>query len=222
MKTTTKILLSTAVIALMAGCASVATSSNGAASIDKVRDILKASFNERGQAKLDRLDQSELQKACSAAAAEGKDLDKAVRAKLEAAALANVKLPADGVWLGDWKEGEKIAQSGRGFQFNDAAGSVAGGNCYACHQMTKQEISFGNIGPSLLNYGKLRGVKFDGAKPTAESLPIVQYTWGKIWNSHAYNACSNMPRFGDAGILNDTQVRHVMALLLAGDSPVNK
>jgi sulfur-oxidizing protein SoxX len=220
MKTLTKISLAASVVLIAAGCASVIA--NKAITAEQTRAVLKSSFADRGQAKLDRLDQSALQLACSEAATNGKELDKSVRAKLEAAALATVKLPADGAWLGDWKEGEKIAQNGRGMQFNDAAGSVAGGNCYACHQLTKQEVSYGNIGPSLLNYGKLRGVKFDGAKPTAESLPIVQYTWGKVWNSHAYNACSNMPRFGDAGILSETQLKHVMALLLSNDSPVNQ
>lgn len=210
------LLVAAGVIAV--GCTSVMTGPHN----DQVRDVLKASFAERGQAKLDRLDQSELQRSCSEAAASGRELSKPVRTKLEAAALAAVKLPADGVWLGDWKEGEKIAQIGRGLQFNDAAGSVAGGNCYACHQVTKTEISYGNIGPSLLNYGKLRGVKFEGDKPAAESLPIVQYTWGKIWNSHAYNACSNMPRFGDAGILTEAQIKNVMALLLSPESPVNR
>ena len=48
------------------------------------------------------------------------------------------------------------------------------------------------------------------------------YTWGKIWNSHAYNACSQMPRFGDAGILTEAQIKDVMALLLDPNSPVNK
>jgi L-cysteine S-thiosulfotransferase len=205
---------------ITAGCAGIASDINSNA--EKTREILKASFAEKGQAKLDRLNQSELQQACSQAAASGNDLDKPLRAKLEAAALKTVKAPSDGVWLGDWKEGEKVAQSGRGMQFNDAAGSVAGGNCYACHQLTRQEISYGNIGPSLLGYAKLRNVKFEGAMPNAQSLAIVQYTWGKLWNSHAYNACSNMPRFGDAGILTEAQLKHVMALLLSADSPVNQ
>jgi L-cysteine S-thiosulfotransferase len=205
---------------IVAGCASITSDVNTTA--EKTREILKASFADKGQAKLDRLDQSALQLACSQAAANGKELDKPQRTKLEAAALATVKTPSDGLWLGDWKEGEKVAQSGRGMQFTDAAGSVAGGNCYACHQMTKQEISYGNIGPSLLGYGKLRSVKFEGTQPSAESLAIVQYTWGKLWNSHAYNACSNMPRFGDAGILTEVQLKQVMALLLSPESPVNQ
>ncbi|MFZ9408190.1 MAG: sulfur oxidation c-type cytochrome SoxX, partial [Burkholderiaceae bacterium] len=95
---------------------------------------------------------------------------------------------------------------------SDAPNTVAGGNCYACHQLSKEEVSYGTIGPSLYQYGKLRG----------ESEPILKYTWGKIWNSHAFNACTNMPRFGDAGILNEAQIRHVMALLLDPASPVNR
>lgn len=197
--------------AIAAGCASVSSGPD-------VIEVLKSSFKERGIAKLDRLDQSPLQKACSEAAVSGKDLDQATRERLEKAALAAVKYPSDGEYVGDWKQGEKIAQSGRGLQFNDEADTVAGGNCYACHQLSKAEISFGNIGPSLYQYGKLRGVTDPSAAASAE---IVKYTWGKVWNSHAYSACSNMPRFGDAGILTEQQLKHVMALLLDPRSPVN-
>jgi len=103
--------------------------------------------------------------------------------------LKAVKYPADGKYLGSWKAGEQIAQNGRGMQSSDAVGSVNGGNCYACHQITKEEISFGNIGPSLYQYGKMRG----------QSEEIVKYTWAKIYNAQAFNACSNMPRFGRQG-----------------------
>ncbi|MBS0408108.1 MAG: sulfur oxidation c-type cytochrome SoxX, partial [Proteobacteria bacterium] len=50
----------------------------------------------------------------------------------------------------------------------------------------------------------------------------VKYTWGKIWNSKAYNACSNMPRAGTEGILTEAQVRDIVALLLDPKSPVNQ
>jgi sulfur-oxidizing protein SoxX len=71
----------------------------------------------------------------------------------------------------------------------------------------------------LLKYGSLRGVKDPAA---AESLPIIKYTWARIWNTHAFNACNGMPRFGDAGILTPEQIKNVMALLLDPASPVNK
>ena len=123
-----------------------------------------------------------------------------------------MKYPPDGEYLGDWKAGEKIAQSGRGFQFNDTADTVTGGNCYACHELSRAEISFGNIGPSLHHYGKNRG----------DAEEVRKYTWARIWNPHSYAACTHMPRFGAAGLLTEKQIKDVMALLLDPASPVNK
>jgi L-cysteine S-thiosulfotransferase len=51
---------------------------------------------------------------------------------------------------------------------------------------------------------------------------MVEYTYGKIWNARAYNACSNMPRAGHNGVLTQDQVKHVVALLLDPQSPVNQ
>ena len=122
-------------------------------------------------------------------------------------------------FLGSWKEGEKLAQSGRGLTFTDTAKTPNGGNCYNCHQIDKKEISFGTIGPSLYHYGKLRGVKDPNAP---EARAMVEYTWGKIWNSKAYSACSNMPRAGHMGIMTKSQVADLVALLLDPQSPVNQ
>jgi L-cysteine S-thiosulfotransferase len=180
---------------------------------------LKGSFAERGIAKLDRLDQTDIQRVCSQAQASGKPIDDKTRASMQTALYNAIPYPTDGHYIGDWKEGEKIAQNGRGMQFSDAAGAANGANCYACHHITAQEISFGNQGPSLFKYGSLRGVKDPSSK---EAEPIVKYTWARLWNTHSINLCSNMPRFGDAGILTTDQVRHVMALLLDPQSPVNK
>ncbi len=177
---------------------------------EAITQLMKQSFAERGAAKLDRLDQSELQRVCSEYS--GKEIPKATRERLEQAALASVKYPADGKYLGDFKRGERIAQSGVGMQFSDPAGTVAGGNCYACHQISKQELAYGNIGPSLYHYGKFRG----------NSEPILKYTWARIYNAHAFNACNAMPRYGAAGILTEDQMRDVMALLLDPASPVNQ
>lgn len=176
-----------------------------------VREVMLASFAERSEVKLDRLDQSYMQKACSIAEMTGEPLTSEAVERITSEARASVKFPADGNFLGDWREGEKIAQSGRGLQTSDKPGTVAGGNCYACHEMTKAEISFGNIGTSLLNYGKLRGT----------SKEILEYAWTRIYNPHTYDACSVMPRFGDAGILTEQQMKHVMALLFDPESPVN-
>ncbi|GAB4558715.1 MAG: sulfur oxidation c-type cytochrome SoxX [Rhizobacter sp.] len=176
--------------------------------------IIKSSFRDQGIAKVDRLNQDLGQQACSS----DTPPSEAVAKQIEAASMATIKWPAGGHYLGDWREGEKLAQNGRGMTWTDPTTSNNGGNCYNCHQISKAEISYGTIGPSLYQYGKLRGVS-DPASPT--SAPIVQYTWGKLWNSKAYAACSNMPRFGHAGLLNEKQMQDIMALLLDPKSPVN-
>jgi sulfur-oxidizing protein SoxX len=203
-------------LTLLAACASAPTSSE----LDKLtQDIIRASFRDEGQAKLDRLTQDDANRECSAADVAGKSIDPQLAKAIEAANLKTIRWPSDGNFLGDWKEGEKIAQNGRGMTWTDAAGSENGGNCYNCHQIDKKEISYGTIGPSLYNYGKLRGVS-NPASPEAKA--VVEYTWGKIWNSRAYSACSQMPRAGHKGILTEQQVRHVMALLLDPASAVNQ
>jgi sulfur-oxidizing protein SoxX len=190
------------------------------ADFDKITaDVVKKSFQDKGIAKVDRLDTDEANRLCSAADVARKPISKKAAAKIEADNLKTIKWPAEGKFLGDWKEGEKIAQSGRGLTWSDKADTVNGGNCYNCHQISKEEISYGTLGPSLYNYGKLRGVTDPSA---AASKAIVEYTWGKLYNSRAYNACSQMPRAGHMGILNETQLQHVMALLLDPASPVNK
>lgn len=199
---------------VVAGCAgSVVAADDMSAKSDAATTaaVIKASFAERGQAKLDRLEQTKEQAACTEAALAG-SMDPALKAQLEKEALEAVKYPADGNYLGDWKNGEKLAQGGRGMQFSDKPGSQVFGNCYACHQLDKAEISFGNMGPSLNNYGKLRG----------NSEAMLKYTWARLWNSHAFNACNAMPRFGAAGLLTEAELKDVMALLHDPASPVNK
>lgn len=209
-----KITLAMAALAV-AGCAALQPLPSSQELDAQAAAMMKASFRDQGIAKVDRLNQDLGQKACSS----DHPPDDRVAAQIRDAALASVKWPASGQYLGDWKEGEKIAQNGRGGTWTDAAGSVNGGGCYNCHQIGKAELSFGTIGPSLYQYGKLRGVT-DPVDP--KSAAIVQYTWAKLWNSKAYEACSNMPRFGHAGVLDETQIRHLMALLLDPKSPVNQ
>jgi sulfur-oxidizing protein SoxX len=208
----------TTTVAVMAVAGLTATAAW--ADYDKIAaDVYKKSFQDRGIAKVERLDVDEANRLCSAADVARKPISKKAAAKIEADNMKTIKWPAEGKFLGDWKEGEKIAQSGRGLTWSDAAGTPNGGNCYNCHQISKEEISYGTLGPSLYNYGKLRGVTDPSA---AASKAIVEYTWGKLYNSRAYNACSQMPRAGHMGILNETQLQNVMALLLDPASPVNK
>jgi L-cysteine S-thiosulfotransferase len=170
--------------------------------------MIDASFKTTGIAAKHRMYQLDFQKACSGE----KDPAKSVMKVIEAEQLKTIRYPADGKYFGDWKEGEKIAISGRGLTWTDPTADNNGGGCYNCHQMSHNEISYGTIGPSLLEYGKIRG----------NSDEIVKYTWGKIYNAKAYNACSNMPRNGDAQILTEQQIKHLMAYLFDPASPVNK
>lgn len=206
--------MGTAFAMLLAGCAMAPTSQ---AVNEATAQVLKNSFREQGIARLDRLKLDASNQACSEAA--GKPLDDKLAKAIEEANLQTVKFPSDGKFIGNWREGEKIAQNGRGLTWSDKPGEANGGSCYNCHQISKAELSFGSIGPSLYNYGKLRGVSDPAA---AASKPVVEYTWGKLWNAKAYNACSDMPRFGHAAILGEQQIRDVMALLLDPQSPVNK
>ncbi len=203
----------------VAGCASSSSQQpampSSAALDQQALEVIQSSFRDEGIAKLDRLQQDEAQRACS----QPNPPDDAVARRIEAEQLATVQWPSDGRYLGDWKEGEKLAQSGRGMTWSDPTGGANGGSCYNCHQIGKSELSFGTIGPSLYNYGKLRGVK-DPSAPESEA--VVKYTWGKLWNAKAYMACSNMPRFGHVGLLKEDQLRHLMALLLDPKSPVNQ
>ena len=200
----------------LAGCASIAPSPNYDALLG---EMMKTSFRDQGIAKVDRLQQDASNAECSAA--EGKPLPEARTKAIEAANLATIKMPGEGKFIGDWKEGEKLAQNGRGMTWSDASAATTanGGNCYNCHQISKAEISYGTIGPSLYNYGKRRGVA-DPASPASKA--IVEYTWGKLYNAKAYNACSGMPRFGHGGMLDEAQLRDLMALLLDPKSPVNQ
>ena len=168
---------------------------------------MKGSFKERGQAKLDRLDQDETQRLCSAA------VTKEDAAKIEKMNTASLRYPADGKLMGDWKNGQELAESGYGWRFTDyPPRRVNGGNCYACHQLDSKELSFGTLGPSLHEYGKIR--KF------AES--DVKAVYERIYNPHAVLPCANMPRMGASGFLSIDQIRDLTAYVMSPESPVNK
>src|SRR5438105_4776159 len=101
-----------------------------------------------------RLTPDETMRQC---AAHRNNPPKAVAAAIQQRERATIVYPSDNKLLGDWKKGEAIAQSGYGLRFTDyPPRSPNGGNCYACHQMTRVEVSYGTLGPSLMQYGKLR------------------------------------------------------------------
>jgi sulfur-oxidizing protein SoxX len=162
---------------------------------------------------MSRLDQDDTMRLC----AQYRDNPpRKIGIQLEKANLATIRYPVEGKLIGDWKEGEKLAAVGTGghigFIQPDAPMTPRGGNCYACHQLAAKEVAYGTIGPSLLHFGKLRGSSDD----------IVKYAYDKIYNSNAFNACTNMPRFGLHNWLTPEEITHVVAFLMDPDSPVNK
>ena len=176
---------------------------------DEIEAVLQNSFVAKNQATMDRLERDAVQTTCSAP--RGTPLDNDMLASLRAERLATVVLPADGQYLGDWQRGAEVAGNGRGLQSSDDPTQPNGGNCYACHQLAPNEVAYGTLGPSLTGYGA-RG----------QSEAMLQYTWTKLWDTHAYNLCSHMPRFGAQGILTEQQLKDVMAYLLDPVSPVNQ
>ena len=160
-----------------------------------------------------RLEQDETMKACQ----QFRDNPpRKIGEKLEKLNAATIRYPVDGKLIGDWKEGEKLAAVGTGghigFIQPDKAGQVRGGNCYACHQLAKKELAYGTIGPSLQQFGKIRG----------NSEENIKYVYDKVYNSNSFTACTNMPRFGLHNWLTPEQITHIVAFLIDPDSPVNK
>lgn len=204
-------LSSTLIVALLAaGCGSAPekpVASNPYR--DQAIAMLKRDFQPKGIAGMERLNEDPVQALCNQT---GNAPSAEAAQKLQNEMLAKIKLPADGVFMGDFKAGEKLAQSGKGFTWKDKAGVPAGGNCYNCHQISPMETSFGTVGPSLYHLGKNRG----------SGVEMQKYVYSKIYNSKAFHVCSEMPRFGFIGALEEKQIKDLVALLLDPESPVNK
>ena len=174
----------------------------------EVQEIHLRDFHSQGMVKKEAAAQDAVQRICTIT----RDKPPSdVARQLEADQMKTIVFPS-GSLLGNWKNGETIAQSGRGMTFTDKPGSENGGSCYNCHQLATTEISYGTLGPSLLRFGKVRG-----------NTPEMQkYVYGKIYNSKAYNACSQMPRLGYSGTLTEQQIKDLTAYLLDPASPVNQ
>ena len=178
----------------------------------KMKEVVAAAFPNLSPDLQKLVDQDETQATCS----KYRNLPpEDVADKLQKREQENIVYPADGVLMGDWKVAMKEANNGFGWRMRDdpvKRKMVVGGNCYACHQLTKEEVAYGNLGPSLLGYGKDR--KLD--KET------IKATYDKIYSAQSVLPCSNMPRFGATGFLTPDQIRDYVAMLLDPNSPVNK
>lgn len=176
---------------------------------EKADKALEIGFEKATPEWFARVKQDETMRLCSQA---NNDVKPDVAKKIMAEAKASIIYPADGVFSGDWKLGEKGALNGAGHRFTDRPEAAIGGNCYACHQMSPLEVSAGTLGAPLTGYGKIKGNTPQAQKELYE----------KIYNSNVTMACSNMPRFGHNKFLTPEQIKDYVAFLLSPDSPVNK
>ena len=84
--------------------------------------------------------------------------------------------PADGKLMGDWKNGEKLAQSGYGGRFTDyPARQPNGGNCYACHQLAKARSATARWGRA--SWSTVRSASIAEAD--------IKAVYERIYNPHA-------------------------------------
>jgi sulfur-oxidizing protein SoxX len=173
---------------------------------------LEQEVQEGGTAR-QRMEQDWLQKTCSSIDGTRPDMDTLLEVSQKA--RETITYPEDGIKLGDWKRGRDLAWSGYGFRVghrvDDHENNEVGGNCYNCHQIGTDRTG-GSIGPSLVGYGRIRG----------DSDAIKKYTYDVIYNSHSAFPCTNMPRFGVSGYLDQQSIADIMAYLLDPESPVNE
>ena len=195
---------------LLAGMAEANAQQISSANAARADAAVKAGFASASAEWQPRLVQDETMQQCSM----HENLPpQAIATAIQNREKAKIEYPADGKLTGDWKAGERLAQSGYGLRFTDyPPRNPNGGNCYACHQLTKVEVSYGTIGPTLLNYGKIR--KFGEAETKA--------AYEKIYNAQAAFPCSMMPRFGVNKVLTIDQIKDLVALVMSPESPVNK
>lgn len=186
----------------------------GAEGIDdaKLKAVIEAAWPNLSPELQARVDQDETQAACTKYR---NDPPPEVADAIIEREKKNVVYPADGVLMGDWKVALKEANNGFGWRMRDdpvKRRRAIGGNCYACHQLTEEEVAYGNLGPSLLGYGKDREIDAE----------TIKATYDKIYSPHIVFPCSNMPRLGATGFLTPEQIRDYVAMLLDPKSPVNK
>jgi sulfur-oxidizing protein SoxX len=222
---TAVIAAATALLLVTAACTATSTGKSGSANAEAEALAEQLVFaadgfyqdqpTQEGTTGRVRLTQDETQKICSAVARNGKEIDAQTAEKVRNLALASIKYPEGGIKLGDWEKGRELAWSGFGFRTahnpDKHESREPGATCYNCHQLATDRTG-GNIGPSLTGFGKQRG--------TGEQ--VLKYAYEMIYNPHAFFPCTNMPRFGANGVLNEQQIADVMAYLLDPESLVNK
>lgn len=90
---------------------------------------------------------------------------------------------------GDRERGKRIATN------------LRWGNCVACHSLPDGVVG-GTVGPDLSDY-RSRGVALDD-------------TYQRIWDVRVFSPNAHMPIYGPNKVLDDQDIRDVMAYILSG------
>src|SRR5690606_26430070 len=110
----------TAVISAIALCmgagSALADKTSDAKALKQATQLMQQDFQTRGIAKVDRLEQDDPMALCTKYRSH---VPANIAQKIEAAQMQTIKFPEDGKYMGDWKSGDKIAQSGRGETWSD-------------------------------------------------------------------------------------------------------
>jgi sulfur-oxidizing protein SoxX len=178
--------------------------------------VLKASFRDQGIAKVDRLNQDLGQSACSPPTPPSRRGGQAIEAECWP--------PSSGPPAAVPRRLARRRKAGAERPWHDldrqvgGATSANGGNCYNCHQISKQEISYGTIGPSLYNYGKNRGV----TDPAPGRQAHRRVHLGQALQRQGLQRLLQHAAFRPHGPAGREADGHLMALLLDPKSPVNQ
>ena len=81
--------------------------------------------------------------------------------------------------------------------------------------------------PHLVGAALLEHFRIDPKSALAHAYAHLDFVeaarrYGKIYNAKAYNLCSQMPRMGHSGTLDEQQIKDLVAYLLDPGSPVNQ
>jgi len=170
---------------------------------------------QEGGTVADRLQQDRVQAACSEV--RGGEMSNATAEEVQQIARKSLEYPEGGVELGNWQEGQTVAENAFGYRVghkrDDHSERTPGGLCINCHTMEKDKAHrSGSLGPSLVDYGDQRG----------RDESTVRYVYELLYNAHTAFPCTQMPRMGAQDILTKEQIQDVLAYLLDPASPVNQ
>ena len=156
-------------------------------------------------------DQDETMKQCSL---HENSPPKPVADEIQKREKARIEYPADGKLMGDWKSGEKLAQSGYGLRFTDYPAAAG------------QRRQLLRLPPADQGRGQLRHDRPEPARTTARSgtsaRPTPRRSTRRSTTRRRPIRARTCRGFGTNNVLTIEQIKDLVALVMSPDSPVNK